>query len=81
MNTGTAAASVSVSYHLASTGQAVGVVQSIVLQPNASWSVYQPTGGLPTGTRATAVVTVSGSQIAVICNESSASSFMSYGGQ
>ena len=47
-----------------------------------SWGLYQPTGGLPNGTRASAVVTTSGGgQVAVICNESNATSFMSYSGQ
>ena len=53
-----------------------------MLQPHAFWGLYQPDGGLPAGTRASAEVRASsGGTVAVICNESSPSSFMSYGGQ
>jgi hypothetical protein len=66
----------------AATGAAVGTAQTATVQPYAYWGVYQPTGGLPPGTRATAVVTTStGGEVAVICNEVSATSFMSYNGQ
>ena len=82
MNTGTAATTVTVSYFDASTGSPVGTPQSRLLQPNAFWGLYQPAGGLPTGTRASAVITTSpAGQVAVICNESNATTFMSYGGQ
>jgi len=81
MNTGTAVANVSVVYYDTSTGAMLGTPQSASLQPNAFWGVYQPTGGLPAGDRASATVVTQGGQIAVICNESNATSFMSYNGQ
>ena len=81
MNTGSASTTVTVTYFDASTGLPVGTPQTQPLAPNAFWGVYQPTAGLPAGGRATAVVSTSGGQVAVICNENSASSFMSYGGQ
>jgi hypothetical protein len=53
-----------------------------MLAPNAFWGLYQPTGGLPLGSRANALVTSnSGATVAVICNEVNATSFMSYDGQ
>ena len=82
MNTGTTTTTVTVSYVDTSTGAPVGTPQSISLAPNAFWGLYQPTGGLPNGTRATAVIsTSSGGQVAAICNESNATTFMSYDGQ
>ena len=82
MNTGTATAAVQVSYYDASTGAAIGTPQTQILAPHAFWCLYQPSGGLPSGTRATAVIsTSSGGQVAAICNESSATTFMSYDGQ
>jgi len=79
MNTGTAATTVTVTYYDPVSGAQVGSAQSSSLQPNAFWGLYQPTGGLPIGARANAVVTTtSGGQVAVICNESNATSFMSY---
>lgn len=81
MNTGTAATTVTVTYFDAATGALVGTPQSITLQPNAFWGLYQPAGGLPSGTRASAQVTTTGQPVAVICNESNATTFMSYGGQ
>ena len=82
MNTGTASTTVTVNYFDSGTGAAVGTTQTQVLAPNAFWGLYQPSGGLPGGTRATAVVTTSsGGQVAVICNESSSTTFMSYDGQ
>ncbi len=82
MNTGTGSATVQVSYYDSATGTAIGTAQLQSLASHAFWGVYQPTGGLPSGTRATAVVTTStGGQVAVICNESSATTFMSYDGQ
>jgi hypothetical protein len=81
MNTGTAATMVTVTYYDTITGVQVGTPQSLTLQPNAFWGLYQPTGGLPSGMRASAVVTTAaGGQVAVICNESNATSFMSYTG-
>jgi hypothetical protein len=56
--------------------------QTASVPANAYWGVYQPTGGLPNGTRATAVITTSsGGEVAVICNETNATSFMSCNGQ
>ena len=82
MNTGTGSTTVTVNYYATGTGTAVGTTQTLVLAPHAFWGLYQPTGGLPSGTRATAVVTTSsGGQVAVICNESSSTTFMSYDGQ
>jgi len=79
MNTGTAATTITVTYYDVSTGAQAGTPQSLIVQPNAFWGLYQPAGGLPNGTRATAVVTSgAGGQVAVICNESNESMFMSY---
>jgi len=76
------AAVVTVNYYDTSTGGAVGTVQTQTLAAHAFWGLYQPTGGLPSGQRATAVITTSsGGQVAVICNESSSTTFMSYDGQ
>ena len=82
MNTGLSSIAVQVSYYNAVTGAAIGNPQTQTLGPRAFWGVYQPAGGLPSGTRATAVVTTSaGAQLAVVCNESSSTTFMSYNGQ
>jgi hypothetical protein len=82
MNTGSAGIVVTVSYYDAATGGLIGSPQAQVVAPHAFWGLYQPTGGLPPGSRATAVVTTSsGGQVAVICNESSPTTFMSYNGQ
>jgi hypothetical protein len=82
MNTGSTPATVTVDYFDAGTGAPVGTRQTQTLAANAFWGVYQPTGGLPApGTRATAVVTATGSTVAVICNEQGATTFMSYSAQ
>jgi hypothetical protein len=85
MNTGTSSTTVIVFYYDASTGAAIGTAQTQALAPHAFWGLYQPTGGLPSGSRATAkVITVPSpffGQVAVICNESSSTTFMSYDGQ
>jgi hypothetical protein len=82
MNTGNSGIPIQVGYYDSVTGAAIGTTQTQFMAPHAFWGVYQPTGGLPTGTRATAVVTTSsGGQVAVICNESSSTTFMSYDGQ
>jgi hypothetical protein len=82
MNTGVGSTAVQVTYYDTATGAAIGTPQAQTLAPHAFWGVYQPTGGLPSGTRATAVITTSsGGQVAVICNESSTTTFMSYDGQ
>jgi photosystem II stability/assembly factor-like uncharacterized protein len=82
MNTGSTATTVAVTYFDAATGAPIGTAQSQMLAPNAFWGLYQPTGGLPLGSRANALVTSnSGATVAVICNEVNATSFMSYDGQ
>jgi hypothetical protein len=85
MNTGTSSASLIVFYYDASTGAAIGTPQTRTLAPHAFWGLYQPTGGLPSGKPATAVIITLPNpffgQLAIICNESSATSFMSYDGQ
>jgi hypothetical protein len=82
MNTSSSSIAVQVAYYDASTGVAIGTPQTQLVASHAFWGLYQPTGGLPTGSRATAVVTTSsGGQVAVICNESSSTTFMSYSGQ
>ena len=82
MNTGSASTTVTITYYDAFDGTPVGTPQTQTLARRAFWGLYQPAGGLPSGTRATAVVTTSsGGQVAVICNESSPTTFMSYDGQ
>jgi hypothetical protein len=82
MNTGTGSTTVQVNYYDAMTGAAIGTTQLQTLAPHAFWGLYQPTGGLPAGSRSTALITTSsGGQVAVICNESSPTTFMSYNGQ
>ena len=82
MNTGASITTVTVRYYDSGTGTALGTPQAQTLAPHAFWGLYQPSGGLPAGARATAVVTTSpAGQVAVICNESSATTFMSYDGQ
>jgi hypothetical protein len=72
---------VTVNYFDAATGAPIGTPQTITLQPNAFWGLYQPAGGLPAGARASAQVTTTGQPVAAICNESNATTFMSYSGQ
>jgi hypothetical protein len=82
MNTGSASTAVTVTYYDAATGLTIGTPQTLTLAPNAFWGLYQPAGGLPNGMRASAVVTTgTGGQVVVICNETSATTFMSYNGQ
>jgi alpha-tubulin suppressor-like RCC1 family protein len=82
MNTGTTYTTVTVTYYDTATGAAIGAPQMQTVAPQAFWGLYQPTGGMPGGKRATAVITTSsGGQVAVICNESSSTTFMSYDGQ
>ena len=82
MNTGSASTVVTVSYHDSVTGAAIGATQTQTLAPHVFWGFYQPSGGLPIGTRATAVVTTTaGGEAAVICNETSSTTFMSYDAQ
>jgi hypothetical protein len=82
MNTSSSSTTVLVNYYDAVIGTVIGTTQTQTLAPRAFWGLYQPTGGLPSGSRATAVVRTSGGgQVAVICNESSPTTFMSYNGQ
>jgi GH25 family lysozyme M1 (1,4-beta-N-acetylmuramidase) len=82
MNTGSSSTVVTVTYYNSGSGATIGTSRVQTLGPHAFWGLYQPTGGLPSGTRATAVITTpSGGQVAVICNESSTTTFMSYDGQ
>jgi alpha-tubulin suppressor-like RCC1 family protein len=82
MNTGAASTTVTVIYYDGITGTQIGTPQTLSLAPQAFWGLYQPTGGLPVGKRATAVVaTFRGGQVAVVCNESGPTTFMSYNGQ
>jgi hypothetical protein len=82
MNTGSSSTTVTVNYYDTGTGAAIGTAQTLALAPHAFWGLYQPSGGLPSGKRATVVITTSsGGQVAVICNESSSTTFMSYDGQ
>jgi len=81
MNTGTSPTTVTVTTYKASDGSLLGA-QTDTLGPHAVWDVYQPSTALPVDTRATAVVSAAnGGQVAVVCNEQSASTFMSYDGQ
>ena len=81
MNTGTVATTVSVTYFDPVTGEGLGTSQATTLQPNAYWGVYQPISGLPSGSRASALVVAPGGRVAVICNETGAGIFMSYNGE
>jgi hypothetical protein len=83
MNVSGTSTTVTVTYFDAATGAPIGTPQTKSLAGHAFWGVYQPTGGLTVaGSRATAFVSTSaGGQVAVICNESSSTTFMSYGGQ
>ena len=85
MNTGTSSVLLIVGYYDASTGASVGTPQTRTLAPHAFWGLYQPTGGLPSGVRATAVIISLPNPffgpIAVICNETGSTVFMSYDGQ
>lgn len=81
MNTGTVPTTVTVTYYDTVTGALVGTPQTNTLAVNAFWGLYQPSAGLPNGTRATAVITNSaGGLISVIANESNTTTFMSYNG-
>jgi hypothetical protein len=81
MNTGLTPTTVTITYYDITAGTVVGTPQTNTLAVNAFWGVYQPTGGLPSGTRATAVITNSaGGAVSVITNESNANTFMSYNG-
>ena len=70
------------------TGAVVGNGQTLTLLPGQYAGVYQGPGGdggVPAGTRATAKLTITnpggGGKLAVIANQQSPTSFMSYSGQ
>jgi hypothetical protein len=81
MNVGSTAVNVFVNYFDVLTGNSIGATQASLVPAHAFWGVYQPASGLPAGLNATAVITATGGQVTVVCNESSAQSFMSYAGQ
>jgi hypothetical protein len=87
-NVGSGAATVTIVYTDPETGAQVGTSPPLTLQPGEFAGVYQGPGGdngVPSGTRAAAVLTVTnavnGGRLAVIVNQQSATSFMSYSGQ
>jgi hypothetical protein len=87
-NVGTGSATVSIVFYDPVTGAQIGVGPTLTLAPGAYAGVYQGPGGdggVPTGTTATAVLTVTnpsgGGKLAVIVNQQSSTSFMSYSGQ
>jgi len=82
MNTGRGSTTITLSYYDADTGAPIGTPQTQTLASRAFWGPYQPTAGLPAGTRATAILTTSvGGSIVVICNEAGTGKFMSYNAQ
>jgi hypothetical protein len=79
---------VTIVYYDPVTGAQVGVGPTLTLAPGAYAGVYQGPGGdggVPPGTSATAALTVTnpsgGGKLAVIVNQQSSTSFMSYSGQ
>jgi hypothetical protein len=87
-NVGTGSATVTIVYRNADTGAVVGNGVTLTLLPGQYAGVYQGPGGdggVPAGTRATARLTITnpggGGKLAVIANQQSATSFMSYSGQ
>lgn len=56
MNTGSASTTVAVYYYDPATGSPIGTPDILTLPPNAFWGLYQPNGGLPSGSRASAVI-------------------------
>jgi hypothetical protein len=81
MNTAASTTMPTLVYYDANTGLPVGVWQTTSLASNAFWGVYQPSGGLPNGQRATGQVFTNASSVAVIGNETNPVAFMSFGGQ
>jgi hypothetical protein len=84
-NVGSETATVTITYADPSTGNQVGTSNAspLTLAPGQFAGIYQGPagdGGVPSGTRATATLTASGTgvQLAVIVNQRSNSSFMSY---
>ena len=87
-NVGTGSATVSVVYYDSVTGVQVGTGPTLTLAPGAFAGVYQGPGGdggIVAGHTATATLTVTnpggGGKLAVIVNQQSGTSFMSYSGQ
>jgi hypothetical protein len=87
-NVGTGSATVAIVYRNVDTGVVVGSGATMTLLPGQYAGVYQGPGGdggVPAGTRATAKLTITnpggGGKLAVIANQQSATSFMSYSGQ
>jgi hypothetical protein len=87
-NVGSGTATVTITYADPSTGNQVGTSSAspLTLAPGQFAGIYQGPGGdggVPSGTRATATLTASGTgvQLAVIVNQRSTSSFMSYNSQ
>ena len=76
MNTGTAPTTVTLTYY--NGGSPVGSAQVQTIPAKGVWSWYQPTSGLPVGAGNGRPTTTGGGTIAVICNESNGSTFMSY---
>jgi hypothetical protein len=67
VSAGTASTTVTVTYYNAGSGATVATAQTMMLASHAFWGLYQPTGGLPSASGATAVVTTSsGGRVAVI---------------
>jgi hypothetical protein len=87
-NVGTGSATVTIVYYDPVTGAQVGTSPTLTLAPGAYAGVYQGPGGdggVASGTSATATLTVTnpsaGGKLAVIVNQQSSTSFMSYSGQ
>ncbi len=87
-NVGTGSATVSIVYYDSVTGVQVGTGPTLTLAPGAFAGVYQGPGGdggIAAGNTATATMTVTnasnGGKLAVIVNQQSGTSFMSYSGQ
>jgi uncharacterized protein YkwD len=81
MNIGSVSTTATLTYYDATSGSPIGAAQVQTIAVNAFWGAFQPTAGLPAGSRATAVITTPSSAVAVIVNESSATTLMSYEGQ
>jgi hypothetical protein len=88
MNLGTGTATVTIVYYDPNTGLQVGTSPTLTLAPGAFAGVYQGPGGdggVPAGTAATAILTVTnplgGGLLAVIVNQQSPVSLISYTGQ
>ena len=76
MNTGTSSTTVTLTYYAGNSP--IGTAQLQAIPAKGVWSWYQPTSGLPVGSFSAVLTTTGGGTIAVICNESNGSTFMSY---